>query len=77
MGKTLGYDFDKVYLKKGAYYPEIAFNVEQEQHALRKQLLEVLDGTGRRKIPIATFEQKFPDLINTRKTIALGETEEF
>jgi hypothetical protein len=39
MGKTLGYDFDKVYLKKGAYYPEIAFNVEQEQHALRKQLL--------------------------------------
>jgi hypothetical protein len=62
MGKCLGYDFDKVYLKKGGYYPEGLFNVELEQHALRRQLLEVLDGTGRRKIPIAAFEQKFPDV---------------
>jgi hypothetical protein len=64
MGKCLGYTFDKVYLKKGAYYPEFAVNVETEQHNLRKQLLELLDGTGTRKIPIALFEKKFPDLIN-------------
>ncbi len=62
MGRSLGYDFDKVYLKKGAYYPEFSVNVEFEQHALRKQVLELLDGSGRRKIPIAMFEQKFPDL---------------
>jgi uncharacterized protein DUF6680 len=76
MGKTLGYDFDKVYLKKGAYYPEGSFNVEQEQHALRKRVLELLDGTGTRKLPIAVFEQRFPDLIDQPKARAAGEPEE-
>lgn len=60
IGKTLGYKFDKVYLKKGAYYPELAWNVEQEQHALRRSLLEVLE--GKRRIPIGIFEDKFPDI---------------
>lgn len=73
MGKSLGYDFDKVYLKKGAYYPEFLGNVEIEQHALRRQVLELLDGTGRRKLPIAMFEQKFPDLTD-RRTVP-GDTE--
>jgi hypothetical protein len=31
-------------------------------------VLELLDGTGRRKIPIAMFEQKFPDLIDHPQT---------
>jgi Family of unknown function (DUF6680) len=62
MGKCLGYDFDKVYMKKSAYYPKFAVNVEEEQHALRKQVLELLDGTGTRKLPVAVFEQRFPDL---------------
>lgn len=73
MGKCLGYDFDKVYLKKGGYYPKFLYNVEFEQHALRRQMLELLDGTGRRKIPIAMFEQKFPDLIDQPKKKADGE----
>jgi hypothetical protein len=62
MGKCLGYEFDKVYLRKGGYYPEFLYNVEAEQHTLRHLLLELLDGTGKRKLPIATFERKFPDL---------------
>lgn len=62
MGKALGYEFDKVYLRRGGYYPEFFANVEKEQHALRRQLLELLDGTGRRKLPIAAFEQRFPDV---------------
>lgn len=62
MGKSLGYDFDKVYLKKGGYYPEFFGKVEIEQHTLRSLLLELLDGTGRRKLPIAAFEQKFTDV---------------
>lgn len=64
MGGCLGYTFDKVTLKKGAYYPEWFEKVEVEQHSLRRQLLELFDGTGRRKIPIAMFEQRFPDLID-------------
>lgn len=62
IGETLGYHFDKVYLKRGGYYPEFLGNVEVEQHSLRKQVLELLDGTGKRKLPIAMFEQKFPDV---------------
>jgi hypothetical protein len=68
MGKSLEYDFDKVYLKKDAYYPEFLGNMEIESHILRKQLLELLDGTGKRKLPIATFEQKFPDIAGQAKT---------
>jgi hypothetical protein len=62
IGESLGYHFDKVYLRRGGYYPEFLGNVEFEQHTLRRQLLELLDGTGRRKLPIATFEQKFTDI---------------
>ena len=64
MGRSLGYDFDKVYLKKGAYYPEFLSKVEFEQHSLRQRILELLDGSGTRKLPVAIFETKFPDLID-------------
>lgn len=62
IGRSLGYDFDKVYLKRGAYYPEFLGNVELEQHSLRRQVLELLDGTGKRKLPVAVFGQEFPDI---------------
>jgi len=68
MGRSLGYEFDKVTLKKGCYYPEWFVNIETEQHALRRQFLELLDGTGKRKIPIALFEQRFPDLVDRGAT---------
>jgi hypothetical protein len=58
MGKCLGYDFDKVQVKKGAYYPEGLVNTEQEQHAVRRGILDVLQ--GKRRIPIGIFEDKFP-----------------
>jgi hypothetical protein len=66
MGKCLGYEFDKVYLKKGGYYPEFFGNVEMEQHTLRRQLLELLD--GKRKLPIAKFVEDFPDVKLPAKT---------
>jgi hypothetical protein len=61
MGRCLGYDFDEVHVKKGAYYPKHLVDVENEQHTLRRELLELLD--GKRKVPIAVFEDKFPDLM--------------
>jgi len=57
MGATLDYNFDKVYVKKGVYYPEGLTDMEQEQHALRKRLLGLLAGNS--KLPIAVFEEKF------------------
>ncbi|HXJ93075.1 MAG TPA: DUF6680 family protein [Terriglobia bacterium] len=61
MGKSLGYDFDEVQIKKGAYYPMGLGNVEQEQHTLRHELLDVLE--GRRRIPVGIFEDRFPEII--------------
>jgi hypothetical protein len=60
MAKVLGYDFDKVYLKKGVYYPEFLGNVEVEQHALRRAVLELL--AGKRRIPVGVLEDKFPEI---------------
>ena len=60
MGQTLDYSFDKVYVKKGCYYPEGLGNIEQEQHAVRKGLLNILTGNG--LLPVAVFEQKFAPL---------------
>lgn len=60
MGKCLGYDFDEVQIKKGAYYPMGLGNVEQEQHAVRRGVLDVL--SGKRRIPVGIFEDKFPPI---------------
>ncbi len=61
MGTCLGYDFDKVQVKKGAYYPEGLVNTEQEQHAVRRGILDVLQ--GKRRIPVGIFEDKFPEIV--------------
>jgi hypothetical protein len=61
MGKCLGYEFDEVQIKKGAYYPMGLGNVEQELHAVRRGVLDVLQ--GRRRIPVGIFEDKFPPII--------------
>jgi hypothetical protein len=60
MGKSLGYHFDKITLKRNAYYPRLWGEMELEQHAIRKKFLEVLD--GKRRLPIANFEDTFPAL---------------
>ena len=65
MGESLGYHFDRVTLKRNAYYPSGWGEIELENHAVRKKLLELLD--GKRKLPVATFEDKFPDLVDEQK----------
>jgi len=60
MGRGLGYDFDEVLVKKGSYYPTGLGNVEKEQHAIRRGVLNVLNGKGR--IPVGIFEDKFPPI---------------
>jgi len=60
MGKCLGYDFDEIQIKKGAYYPMGLGNVEQEQHAVRRGILDVLQ--GRRRVPVGVFEDRFPPI---------------
>ena len=44
MAKDLGYEFDKVYLRKGAYTPVAYGDFEADQHKLRAYILEVMEG---------------------------------
>jgi hypothetical protein len=55
MAQTLGYDFDKVQLKKGAYTPQGFIDLEFEQSLARRGVLDVL--YGKRGIPVTPFEK--------------------
>jgi hypothetical protein len=60
MGKSLKYDFDRDHLERSAYYPVGRGWIEQQELALRTQVLELLN--GKRRLPIGVFEEKFPDI---------------
>jgi hypothetical protein len=60
MGKSLGYEFDEVQIKKGGYYPFGLGNVEQEQHAIRRGFLDLLE--GKRRLPVGVFKDTFPEI---------------
>jgi hypothetical protein len=62
MSIRLGYKFEKLSIEREVYLPKLFYDLDAEQTALRRQLLELTDGTGRRKLPIAAFEQQFPDV---------------
>ncbi len=50
MAKVLNYDFDKTHIKNSSYSPVAHGNLDEEQAALRRGVLEVLD--GKRQIPM-------------------------
>ena len=60
MAKVLNYDFDKIHIKNSFYAPTVHSATEEEQIALRRGLLEFLE--GKKHIPIS-----FPDLNNYKK----------
>lgn len=51
MSKTVGYSFSKTQIKNGIYTPVAHGELEEDQIAMRKMLLEVL--RGQRSIPIS------------------------
>lgn len=60
MSKALGYEFDSVQIKKGVYHPVGLGNIEQELNQIRGSLVELL--SGKRRLPVAVFEDKFPPI---------------
>ena len=55
MAHSLGYDFDKVQLKKGFYAPQGHADIEIEQLLIRKGVVQLL--LGKRILPIKIVEQ--------------------
>lgn len=60
MADVLDYDFDKTHIKNSFYSPMAHGVTEEEQAALRRGLLDILE--GKKHIPIS-----FPDLNNYKK----------
>ena len=60
MSGALGYTFDEVYIRRHSYYPIAHGSIEEEQNELRRLLLELL--RTNRGLPVAVFEERFPDL---------------
>lgn len=56
IGEHLGYKFEPSHIKRQVYFPQAFSDQWEETTQIRKQLLEVLDGTGSRKIAITLFE---------------------
>jgi hypothetical protein len=56
MSLSLGYDFDKVHLKKGAYTPKGHADIELEQTLLRRGSLDLL--YGKRALPVEFSQRK-------------------
>lgn len=50
MAKSLGYDFDKVHLKRSIYIPKGHTEFEFEQETIRKALLKIM--TGQNSLPV-------------------------
>jgi hypothetical protein len=63
MSQRLGPKLEKLSIETEVYLPTMFNTIDTQQQAIRQQILEVLDGKGTRKIPVAVFEQKFPDIV--------------
>ena len=59
MSKSLGYDFDKVQIKSGSYYPSGYGDSEAENTETRKLWLEIL--RGQRKMPMIAGIYNLPE----------------
>lgn len=54
MGKSLGYDFDKVRIRRGIYVPRGHEDVDLENRVIRRGLAEI--AIGKRRLPVSIFE---------------------
>lgn len=55
MGKSLGYSFDEVHVRRAIYAPEAHAKIESENLLIRQGLLRLLYGDAHLKMDIASF----------------------
>lgn len=55
MGRSLGYEFDEVHIRKGIYAPEAHGQLENENMLIRRGLLRLLYGDVALKINVTSF----------------------
>lgn len=55
MGRSLGYEFGEVHVKKGIYAPEAHGRLEDENMLIRRGLLRLLSGDAAMKMNVPAF----------------------
>jgi hypothetical protein len=68
MSQALGYGHDKAAIKAGSYYPRGYGTIEDEQHAIREGLLEVLAGRLQINMAVTAFPYS-EDAANLQKQV--------
>jgi uncharacterized protein DUF6680 len=61
MGKSLGYEFDRVHIKRAAYFPKGHGEIEDENKIIRKAFVQIL--TGKSAFPMNVVG--FPEMEDT------------
>jgi hypothetical protein len=68
MGESLGFDFDKVHIKKAGYIPQAYADQENETNFLRRQLVDVF--LDKKSIPMAvTYFPSDDEALETQKEL--------
>ena len=55
MGKSLGYEFDEVHIKKGIYAPEGHAQIENENFLIRRGIIRLLYGDSNLQMDVKSF----------------------
>ena len=55
MAQNLGYEFDKVHLKKGSYNPQGHYDMEMEQNFIRRSIVDLFFGD--KSIPVRLVQE--------------------
>lgn len=68
MGESLGFDFDKVHIKKAGYFPKAYADQEDEQNFIRRKLVDVF--MKKEAIPMAvTYFPSDDEALETQKDL--------
>jgi hypothetical protein len=57
MAHAVGYDFEELLMKKGAYNPQAHADIEQDQFLIRKNLIRLLGGELSLKMEVISGPQ--------------------
>lgn len=67
MGKSLGYSFDKVLIKRNIYSPIAHGTTEREQQTIRKGLIEIMNGD--RSVPFELLQTQDEETLKRQKLL--------
>lgn len=55
MASCLGFEFDEVHIRRGAYIPVGLYNIEEEQHLIRREIAKILKGESAFPMKVTDF----------------------